>query len=73
LKQQGHDRCHYYPDIFISLLKLFKIDNYNPNLPKQSEFKKGCEQYQKDEYFAELGKAMVLLDEAKLIIQKVIT
>lgn len=75
LKKQGHDRCHYYPGIFNSLLKLYGIDSnkYDSQLPKLCEFKKGCNQFQNDEYFAELGRAVLLMEEAISIIKKVIT
>jgi len=49
--KQGHDRCWYYPDLFRKLAELFEIQPAkNPALPPLEEFKKGCENYQKEEY-----------------------
>ena len=49
--QQGHNRCWYYPDIFNRLVEILGIEaNKTPALPPLEEFRKGCEEYQKEEY-----------------------
>ncbi len=49
--QQGHNRCWYYPELFRQLVDVFEIQpSKDPCLPSLSEFKEGCERYQKEEY-----------------------
>lgn len=49
--KQGHDRCWYYPDLFIELAKILEVPlSIDPSLPPLEEFKKGCERYQQEEY-----------------------
>jgi hypothetical protein len=51
IDQQGHDRCWYYPDIFMKLVKLFGITTDGPpQLPPRKEFEAGCKKYQTQEY-----------------------
>jgi len=51
MDKQGHDRCWYYPDLFMKLAEIFDVKpSKEPNLPPLQEFKKGCERYQKEEY-----------------------
>ena len=48
---QGHDRCWWHPDLFKRLMKIFEINpSRDPALPPLEEFKRGCEQYQKEQY-----------------------
>ena len=48
---QGHDRCWWHPDLFKRLAKVFDIEpSRDPELPPLKEFKKGCEQYQQEQY-----------------------
>ena len=47
LSKQGHDQCHYYPDIFGQLAKLFEIEpTIDLNLPPREEFRRGCHQFE---------------------------
>lgn len=49
--KQGHDRCWYYPDIFMKLAKVFDVKySRELRLPPLKEFKTGCERYQEEEY-----------------------
>jgi hypothetical protein len=49
--KQGHDRCWYYPDLFIKLAEILDVKpSKEPKLPPLDEFKKGCERYQREEY-----------------------
>lgn len=51
IHKQGHDRCWFYPDIFMKLCEILEIKPTKlPCLPPLEEFKVGCEQYQREEY-----------------------
>ncbi len=51
IDKQGHDRCHYYPELFNQLAELFEIKaTKKPKLPPRKEFEKGCKNYQNEEY-----------------------
>jgi hypothetical protein len=51
LDQQSHDRCWYYPDVFVELAKCLGVERkVNPNLPPIEEFRAGCERYRNQEY-----------------------
>jgi len=53
LDEQGHDRCWYYPDLFLKLVKLFGLSpKLEPKLPPRKEFEAGCARYQDEEYGA---------------------
>ena len=49
--KQGHDRCWYYPDIFMRIAQIVeaKID-FPKGLPPRPEFRKGCERFEDGEY-----------------------
>lgn len=52
--KQSHDRCWYYPDIFMALCQLLDVKpSKEPELPPRSEFEKGCCKYQDEEYLNE--------------------
>lgn len=51
--QTGHNKCHYYPDIFkeIAIIVGIKPEHINlDSLPELTEFKNGCEQFQNELY-----------------------
>lgn len=49
--QQGHERCWYYPDLFVRLAELLGVRaTKKPNLPPRAEFEEGCRRYQEKEY-----------------------
>lgn len=49
--QQGHDRCWYYPELFLQLVEIFEMTpTRSPCLPARSEFEEGCRRYQDEEY-----------------------
>lgn len=51
VNKQGHDKCWYYPDIFLELCQIFDIEPHShPNLPSPEDFNKGCLRYQKEIY-----------------------
>lgn len=51
MDKQGHDRCWYYPDLFMELATIFEVQpSKESGLPPLEEFKKGCERYQQEEY-----------------------
>jgi len=51
LDQQGHDRCWYYPDLFMQLVNLYGLTPSKlPSLPPKSEFEEGCRRYQEQEF-----------------------
>lgn len=50
IDKQGHDQCHYYPDIFRELCGLCGIGISTPSLPPRHEFEKGCKRYQDEIY-----------------------
>ena len=51
VNQQGHDRCWYYPDLFRELAVILEVTpTKDPSLPSLEEFKRGCEQYQREEF-----------------------
>lgn len=51
LDKQGHERCWYYPDLFTELAHVLDVKmTKEPKLPSLTEFKHGCERYQKEEF-----------------------
>jgi len=53
LDKQGHDRCWYYPEIFEQLARALDLQHIvlkPPQLPSLSEYKAGCERYQREQY-----------------------
>jgi hypothetical protein len=51
LAKQGHDRCWYYPEIFHRIAALLDIPvPSHPILPPLTEFKRGCERYQVEQF-----------------------
>lgn len=50
LDQTGHNKCWYYPELFMKLCELYGLMTKVPELPPLTEFKAGCEQYQKEVY-----------------------
>lgn len=49
--QRGHDRCWYYPDVFLKLCELFDtVPSNHPDLPPREEFEAGCKRYQDEQY-----------------------
>lgn len=51
INRQGHDRCHYYPELLEELAGILKIKQTTPsNLPTLEEFKAGCERFQREQY-----------------------
>lgn len=55
--KQDHDRCWYYPDIFLQLCDLFGVEVSIPERVPRMEFERGCRQYQDEEY-GDLGQAV---------------
>ena len=55
LDKQGHDRCWYYPEIFEQLARALDLQHIvlkPPQLPSLSEYKAGCERYQREQLLA---------------------
>jgi hypothetical protein len=51
LDKQGHERCWYYPDLFLKLAAILDLKpKYPPTLPSRDEFEKGCKRYQDQEF-----------------------
>ncbi len=51
MNQQGHNRCHYYPELFKKLADLYGIkQTVDSCLPLREEFEAGCRKYQEEEY-----------------------
>jgi hypothetical protein len=51
LDKQGHDRCHYYPEIFNELSQLFGLKaTKEAALPPRKEFEAGCARFADEEY-----------------------
>ena len=51
LNKQGQDKCHYYPELFAELAKIFDVQTTaKPKLPPRSEFEEGCRKYQDEIY-----------------------
>lgn len=49
--KQGHDRCWYYPELFMKLAELCEITPTTlPSLPPREEFERGCKRYQEKEF-----------------------
>ena len=49
--KQGHERCWYYPKLFVRLAEIFEVRcSREPYLPSLEEFREGCERYQGEEY-----------------------
>ena len=46
--KQGHESCHYYPEIFRELARVLKVEIPHPHLPTIGEFHQGCQRYQND-------------------------
>jgi hypothetical protein len=51
LDKQGHEKCWYYPDLFMNLAGLLDLQSkHQPALPSRDEFEKGCKRYQDQEF-----------------------
>ncbi len=51
LDQQGHNRCWYYPELFVRLAELLGLKmTIQPSLPPRAEFEAGCQRYQNEEF-----------------------
>lgn len=51
LDQQGHNRCWYYPELFVRLAELLGLKmTVQPSLPPRAEFEAGCKRYQHEEF-----------------------
>jgi hypothetical protein len=49
--KQGHERCHWHPEILQKLADLFGVEpTVEPELPPRAEFEEGCKRYQDEEY-----------------------
>lgn len=49
--KQGHDRCWYYPELFLEICKILEITpSKEPKLPPEEEFKLGCDKYRGEQY-----------------------
>jgi hypothetical protein len=50
--KQGHDQCHYYPDLFRRICEILKvpIDPAIMNLPPRAEFRQGCNKFEGELY-----------------------
>lgn len=52
LGKQGHNRCHYYPELFEKLVKLYGLERQIPDnfydLPNEKEFEEGCTMFRKE-------------------------
>lgn len=49
--KQGHERCWYYPDIFLALCMLLGVRQTKEKLlPSEKEFEDFCTRYRKEEY-----------------------
>ncbi len=44
--KQGHDQCHYYPDIFNKIADELGLPRIDPGLPPRKEFEQGCKRFQ---------------------------
>lgn len=59
---QDHDRCHYYPEIFLTIAKVVRANLQNYSYPKmlpRAEFEAGCKQFQDEIYGPEIGTPIV--------------
>lgn len=51
LDQQGHNRCWYYPELFVKLAEKLGLKMTDePSLPPRAEFEAGCKRYQIEEF-----------------------
>lgn len=48
--KQGHDKCHYYPEIFRKIAETLGIEYVEPNLPPREEFRIFCQRYEREIY-----------------------
>ena len=49
--KQGHERCHWHPDILQRLADVFEIKpTVDPKLPPEEEFAEFCDRYRKEQY-----------------------
>ena len=48
--KQGHDQCHYYPELFRELAPIVEVKIIDPHLPPRAEFKRGCKMFQDEIY-----------------------
>ncbi len=73
LDKQGHDRCWYYPEIFEQLARALDLQHIvlkPPQLPSLSEYKAGCERYQREQYPHAVGIRDFQLDNCQIVIGK---
>ena len=48
---QGHDRCHWHPEILQELASLFDVHpTVEPRLPARAEFREFCRRYENEQY-----------------------
>lgn len=51
LDEQGHRRCHYYPEVLNRVAKLLGIEQMKASLlPSLEEFQEGCRRFQAEQY-----------------------
>ena len=48
--KQGHEKCHYHPDLFDKLVTLLDIYVPKADVLTREEFIAGCNRYQKELY-----------------------
>ncbi len=49
--QQGHENCHYYPEMFEELMKAFDIEYpQDRKLPPRTEFRARCREFESKLY-----------------------
>lgn len=48
--KQGHDLCHYHPDILAEIAKVVGVNIPKAKLPPRAEFEAGCARYQNRMY-----------------------
>lgn len=50
LGKQGHDKCHFYPELFKQLAEVLGLKAPEAELPPRAEFEAGCKRYQDELY-----------------------
>jgi hypothetical protein len=49
--KQGHERCHWHPEILQKLADLFGVEpTVEPMLPPEAEFEEMCGKYRQEQY-----------------------
>lgn len=68
LDKQGHDKCHYYPEIFRELAELFGLKpSVDSELPSLAEFKGGCTRFQAEQYPSEKHETSTVITDADVL------